>query len=192
MTQLFFVRHGPTHAKTMIGWTDLPADLSDRDQLARLDAFLPRTAHILSSDLTRTIQTADALQSRRTRLPHDPSLRELHFGDWENRTFDEVETEDPDRISEFWRNPGAVRAPGGESWRDMRARTDKAVDALTRSHNGAPLIVVAHFGVILGQVERALGLSTTDAFAQRIEPLSVTELHIENGAWRVERVNHAP
>ena len=30
MTRFWLVRHGPTHAKTMVGWTDLPADLSAR------------------------------------------------------------------------------------------------------------------------------------------------------------------
>lgn len=39
--RLWWVRHGPTHAKTFIGWTDRPADLSDTAALARLAAFLP-------------------------------------------------------------------------------------------------------------------------------------------------------
>jgi len=34
MTTLWLVRHGPTHAKAMIGWTDLPADLSDAGAIA--------------------------------------------------------------------------------------------------------------------------------------------------------------
>ncbi len=36
------------------------------------------------------------------------------------------------------------------------------------------LIVVAHFGVILTQVQRALGIPTTEAFAHKIDRLSVT------------------
>ncbi len=38
MTRFWLVRHGPTHAKAMIGWTDLVADLSDVETLARLSA----------------------------------------------------------------------------------------------------------------------------------------------------------
>ena len=30
------VRHGPTHARGLIGWSDVPADVSDRKALARL------------------------------------------------------------------------------------------------------------------------------------------------------------
>ena len=42
----------------MIGWTDLPADLSDSAALRRLSAHLPKHAPVISSDLTRAITTA--------------------------------------------------------------------------------------------------------------------------------------
>ena len=72
MTRFFWVRHGPTHAKTMVGWSDLPADLSDHVALARLSDALPRDAVVVSSDLIRAVATADAIQGGRPRLPHDP------------------------------------------------------------------------------------------------------------------------
>lgn len=192
MTQFYFVRHGPTHAKTMVGWSDLPADLSDTDALARLSDYLPADAVVVSSDLIRAAHTADALGDHRPRLPHDPALRELHFGEWELRTFTEIEAEDPERISAFWQEPGAVRAPGGESWSEMRARVDPIIDVLGATHAARPVIVVCHFGVILGQLERALQIDTTEVFGQRIDNLSVTELRITNGAWAVGAVNHRP
>ena len=130
MTTLFLVRHGPTHAKTMVGWSDVPADLSDQAAIDRLHAHLPGAATVISSDLSRTAATADALQGTRMRLPHDPDLREMHFGQWELRSFDQIEAEDPERAAAFWQQPGAVRPPGGESWHDMRARSDAAIDRL--------------------------------------------------------------
>ena len=33
---IWWVRHGPTHRKEMVGWSDVPADLSDTAALARL------------------------------------------------------------------------------------------------------------------------------------------------------------
>ena len=101
MTRFWWVRHGPTHAKTMVGWSDLPADLSDHDAIARLAAYLPQDAIIVSSDLIRAIATADAVQANRHRLPHDPSLREMHFGDWELRSHNQIETETPDLIRAY-------------------------------------------------------------------------------------------
>ena len=94
MTQFFLVRHGPTHLKSMIGWTDAPADLSDVAALSRLSAHLPQDAVVVSSDLIRAVTTADAVQGTRPRLPHDPDLRELNFGRWEQRLYTEAEAED--------------------------------------------------------------------------------------------------
>ena len=122
MQRLFLVRHGPTHAKGMIGWTDLPADLSDTKALARLDAHLPKAARIVSSDLVRTIETANAIQAERTRLAHDSDLREMHFGAWENRSFKDVSADTPDQVRAFYENPGDIAPPNGESWNMVRAR----------------------------------------------------------------------
>ncbi|MGV6850261.1 MAG: histidine phosphatase family protein [Marinibacterium sp.] len=192
MTSLYLVRHGPTHARAMVGWSDIPADLSDRAALERLNAFLPADAALVSSDLVRTMATADALQAGRTRLPHEQALREIHFGRWEMRAFAEIEAEDPELATAFWSDPGAVRAPGGESWHEMRARSDAAIDRLMAAHPDRPLVVVAHFGVILGQVERALDPAQTDIFAQRIDTLSATVLHRQADGWAVDVVNHLP
>jgi len=42
ITRFWWIRHGPTHAKGMVGWRDIPADLSDVAGLARLEAgFAP-------------------------------------------------------------------------------------------------------------------------------------------------------
>lgn len=190
VTRLWWVRHGPTHARTMIGWTDRPADLSDHAALARLAAFLPADAPVISSDLVRAVATADAVQGARPRLPHDPDLRELHFGAWEDRSFAEIDAETPDLIRAFWERPGAVRAPGGEGWHDLSARVTRAADRLLA--RGGDVIVVAHFGAILTQVERATGQTTTAVFAQPIDNLSVTRLDRDGGRWRVGPVNHRP
>lgn len=186
MTRLWLVRHGPTHAKAMIGWTDLPADLSDQAALARLAGLLP-DAPVVSSDLRRAVATADAIQGPRPRLPHDPALREIHFGRWENRTHPEAEASDPFLIRAFWDDPGHVCAPQGESWNGLCARVGAAVER--HAAGRADLIVVAHFGAILSLVQKARGQTAAQAMAQHIAPLSLTEIHIAAAGWTLARVN---
>lgn len=191
MTRLHLVRHGPTHASVMVGWSDLPADLSDTNALVRLAAHLPTRAKLVSSDLSRAAATADAIQGTRTRLPHVSGLREINFGEWELRSHHEIEAETPVLIRAYWECPGDVRPPGGESWHEVCARVDAAIDRLTEAHQGDDLIIVAHFGVILTQIQRALQLDADAAFAQRIDNLSVTELtRRPDGNWQVGRLNH--
>ena len=187
MTRFWLVRHGPTHARGMVGWTDLPADLSDTAALQRLSAHLPAGAPVISSDLSRAIATADALPGRQ-RLPHDPALREIHFGRWEMRRHDEVEAEDPALIRAFWDTPGDIRPPGGESWNDLTTRT---LAALHRLQGSAPeIIVVAHFGPILSALQHAAGITAAAVFAHRIDNLSITSLTI--APPRVLAINHRP
>jgi alpha-ribazole phosphatase len=187
MTRFHFVRHGPTHARTMVGWSDLPADLSDSAALSRLSSFLP-DAVVISSDLIRAVATADAIAGNRTRLPHDPDLREIHFGAWELQRFDEVE--DQALIRRYWEDPGEVTPPGGESWNRVSARVSDAIDRLRATCQG-DVIVVAHFGVILTQVQRALGIGAYEAMSHKIDNLSVTELTWD-GHWHVGCINHIP
>ena len=190
MTRLWWVRHGPTHAKEMIGWTDRPADLSDGAALNRLRAHLPAEAPVVSSDLSRAVATAAAIGAARC-LPPLRALREIHFGAWEGLRFAEAEARDAGLIRSFWETPGDIAAPEGESWNALAGRVNRAVDGLLAVHRG-DLIVVAHFGVILTQVQRALGLSTTQAFAQKIDPLSVTRIDCGAEGWHLHSVNHLP
>lgn len=189
MSRLFLVRHGPTHAKSMVGWSDLPADLSDTAALARLEAFLPAKAHIVSSDLSRAVETANAIQGDRNRLPHVFDLREMHFGDWELKTHTDVE--DKEHMMAFWDTPGDIRPPKGESWNEVVARVDAAIDSLLQNADGHDLVIVCHFGVIVTQIQRALRLTPYEAFGHKISNLSVTVIDTASD-WLTEHINHNP
>lgn len=192
MTRFFWVRHGPTHSRALIGRTDLPADLSDRAALDRLSAFLPTGAVVVSSDLIRAVATADALQAGRFRLPHDAALREFDFGAWEGLPAAEVAERWPVQSRAYWERPGDTAPPGGESWNAAAARVDAAVARLAAAHPGRDIVAVAHFGVILTQLRRARGCTAYEVLAERIEPLSVTCLTLAGDRWTPDRTNHRP
>ena len=194
MISWWWVRHGPTHARGMVGWRDLPADLSDQGALERLNALLPADAALVSSDLGRAIATADALTGPdRVRLPHARALREFDFGAWDGLEFAEIAARDPVLSRQFWENPGDIAAPGGESWNDVAARSGAWVDVLNRTPPARHIIAVAHFGTILTQLHRALAQTSKQTpyqtLAQRIDNLSVTRLDFDGQRWRVREVN---
>jgi alpha-ribazole phosphatase len=194
MTTWHWVRHGPTHEKSFVGWRDVPADLSDTALIDRVRAHLPDSAVMVSSDLIRSVHTADVLTATgHTRLQHEPDLREINFGIWDGMRFDAVAARDPDLSRAFWEKPGDIVAPEGESWNQTMARVSAVVDRINTSHKGAHIIAVAHFGVILTQVQRALGVSAYAAMAHKIDNISVTTIrHKSDENWEVERINHLP
>ncbi|WP_407495203.1 histidine phosphatase family protein [Pseudooceanicola sp. MF1-13] len=190
MTTFHMVRHGPTHEKNFVGWRDVPADLSDTAAIERLHNGLPSDALLISSDLSRAIQTADAISAGRTRLPHDPGLREFDFGDWDGKHFSDAAETHPELSRAFWESPGDLAAPNGESWNGVATRVAAVLDRLHDQHKGADIVVVGHFGMILTQLGLAKGETPTQSLGQKIDNLSVTTIQRHTAGWNVHLINH--
>jgi len=193
-TRLWFVRHGPTHSKAAVGWSDIPADLTDLNALARLSSHLPTQANIISSDLIRASATADAIQDGRNRLPNSATLREMNFGDWDGQLFADIAKSDPEISRKFWEFPGATAPPNGESWDDLSTRISGAIDEIVTNYGTGDIVIVGHFAAILTALQRASGMSAKAAFSFKIDNLSVTRLDYLHASksWRVHGVNHLP
>lgn len=193
MISWWWLRHGPTHEKTFVGWRDVPADLSDMAAIARLQSYLPARAALVSSDLRRATATADAVAGAgHERLPHAPALREFNFGEWDGLGFNEVTARDPELARAYWETPGSIAPPGGESWHQAARRVGAWVAAFNA--DGAPrhVIAVAHIGVIMTQIQQAGGLSAVAAIAHQIDNLSVTRLDWDGSSWATGVINHLP
>ena len=188
----WWVRHAPTHASTLAGWTDVHADLSDRARIGRLSALIPDDAAVVSSDLSRAISTADAISGPRQRLPHAEELRELNFGDWEGRATPEITDSDPEVSARFWRHPRSASPPGGEDWEQLFRRTSGYADRLSDRMPGRNIVAVAHFGTILTQIERSLPGGLHEALKYGLDHLSVTRIDRTDGKWRLINANRVP
>ena len=192
MTRFWWVRHAPTHEKSFVGWRDVPADLSDTALIGRVADHLPAGAVIVASDLQRASTTSDAIGGARHRLPDVPALREMDFGIWDGMDWRDVAARDPDLSRRFWEEPGDLRAPDGESWNDVSARVARVVDDLTLRFAGRDIVLVAHMGVIMTQIQRASGSTAYQALGHQIDNLSVTRMARNGAGWTLGAVNHLP
>lgn len=186
---VYLVRHGPTHQTAMTGWTDVPVDLSNTDQITATRALLPETGYMVSSDLQRAVKTADAIAHGFERASHDEALREFNFGDWDGLGFDIIETRSPGALQHYFEHPGETRAPNGESWNDVETRCWAALERHILRAQPQPVVIVAHMGVIMCLLRRAFGIAAYDMMAQKISPLSVSKMERRDGEWRVPFVN---
>jgi alpha-ribazole phosphatase len=192
MSVWWWVRHGPTHAKGLVGRTDMAADLSDLVAIERLHDFLPADALVISSNLIRASATADAIQGTRTRLPHSVGLQEMDFGDWETREFQDIAKTDPEISRAFWTDPSTATPPNGESWQQVADRVTFSVNQVMTEHKPQHVIAVAHVGVIMTQLQRVGKMPPASAMSFLIDNLSVTKLEFLDPDWRVLGVNHRP
>lgn len=151
---IVLLRHGETAynaQRRYQGVTDVPLSPEGRARLRKAD-FEPETVYV--TPLMRTAQTAEAL------FPHAkqivvPELREMDFGGFEGRTYDEMKN-DPAYCA--WLDSGCESAcPNGESraafcGRICRAFEQLADEALARGDE--QLVIVAHGGTQMAALSR--------------------------------------
>jgi broad specificity phosphatase PhoE len=183
--RLLLARHAPTDwnaAGRFQGQEDIALGATGKRLASLLGERLAgeRIDEIQTSDLLRARETASAVSGARRLPTHtDPRLRELHFGTWQGRTYDEVRQAYPEALPAWEADSLGVAPPGGETLAQLASRIDVFLGALTA---GATLdrtvLVVAHQGSLQVLLCLALGLSPRAHWKFRLEPAALSELNL--------------
>ena len=184
MTTVLLVRHGVAQDAEgrALGWTDRPLAAEGRVRIQELAATWsgPPPVRCWASDLLRTRETASILATRwPTVIEPEPRLREMHFGEWDGRSWTELESADGERLAAWMADWSSARTPGGERWPDLFARVEAWCEDLRAAAAGqGPLLVVGHAGSLRAVLGALLGLDAVALFKLRIERGAVTELAV--------------
>ena len=199
VTRWIFIRHAPVRAGGVIyGNTDVPADCSDAPAFAALANALPPGAVWLTSQLSRTVDTARAIGAGGYALPElaaDARFGEQDFGAWHGMSHDALAAEQADAYRRFWRAPAIHRPPGGESFMQVIARVGAALTEWTARHAGRDIVCACHGGTIRAVLAHALDLAPERALQFAADHLARTAVDYVaptpgfDGAWRVRAVN---
>ena len=153
-TRIIAIRHGETawNVDTRIqGHLDIPLNdtgLWQARQVGQALADEP-VAAIYSSDLQRAYATAQAVaQATGAPLTPERGLRERGFGDFQGRTFQQIERESPEQALRWRKRDPHYTPEGGESLVTLRDRIERTVTALAQQHVGEQVVMVAHGGVL--------------------------------------------
>ena len=153
-TRIIAIRHGETswNVDTRIqGHLDIPLSANGRWQAERLAGALKEEplAAIYASDLTRAWETAQYVgRAQGIAVTKEIGLRERGFGDFEGKTFAEIEVLLPEQ-SMRWRKRDPEFSPaGGESLVTLRSRVISAAQRLAALHPGELIAMVGHGGVM--------------------------------------------
>jgi alpha-ribazole phosphatase len=117
-------RHAVTEenlGKKYIGWHDPPLMETEHMRLAAKAPCYPKYDLIYTSDLQRCRETAAAIFPD-TQVIESPLLREIHFGYWETKTYEELKD---DYVYRKWLNDQSKPIPGGESLHEFKERLDQ-------------------------------------------------------------------
>jgi alpha-ribazole phosphatase len=156
--RIAFVRHTAVEVApgTCYGRLDLPLAATAAEDIAGVAARLAGfgATRIWSSPASRCRLLAEALAAATSTDPvFDDRLLELHLGDWEGCSWDNVPRTDIDR---WVADPLGFAAPGGEAGHTLISRVTAAFEEIA-AHPGDH-VVVTHGGPL--RVLSALGRRT--------------------------------
>lgn len=156
MSDLLLIRHGRTpwnECGRIQGHRDIGLSAAARAQLAAR-RIPPEYAHFhwYGSPLARAVETARLLGARD--LQTDARLVELHWGEWEGWTRQQLREHYGEAFAENEARGLGFRPPGGESPGELRARFRQWLAEIAATEQS--VIAVTHKGVI----QMALALAT--------------------------------
>lgn len=144
---------------------------------------------VLTSVLSRAIETADALADAIGRASRDCDLCELHPGDCDGQAWEDHADRYPSPS-----NPDLPFSAGGESLSGFDRRVRRAVSNILLRHAGKDVTVVTHSGVIEAVTLLLLGApGLADQARFRVDSLQYTSIsewqRMSDSRWRLERYN---
>jgi probable phosphomutase (TIGR03848 family) len=196
MTVFYFVRHGVTAhtGHKLSGW--IPGiHLTDEGRVqaeaaAGMLASVPFKA-IYSSPIDRAMETAAPIaRLHGLEIVQAPSLGEVEYGKWSNRTFKTlVRTKLWEKVQRY---PSGVRFPEGETLREVQTRAVEEVEIIAARHRKQIVCCVSHADVIRLLAAHYLGVHI-DLFQRlTVAPASVSVIALNDGRPLVISLNSPP
>ncbi|MDX8407382.1 MAG: alpha-ribazole phosphatase family protein [Mariprofundaceae bacterium] len=170
------LRHGEVAAE---GWafrgsTDLPLSATGWRQMRGVSASFDAFDQIATSPLQRCRLFAEELDiSNTANLITLSDMREMDFGAWENRSFDELEKEYGALLHQFWQSPVGVQPPGGEAFDAFSQRVIGCWENWIATDAGNHRLLVAHGGVIRILLAHLMDMSMS----------ALWRLHLPYASW---------
>lgn len=197
---LYLIRHGETESnreKRYQGWTESPLSAKGLRQAENAAFYLAgrQIESLFCSDLHRAFHTARVIGTSCALKPVvTPLLREIHFGQWEGLTYEEIEAAWGNKISLWLDDPFHKAAPGGETLEEVYARMQTFIEQVSAENSDCNRIAaVSHGGSIRALLFKILNLDRKSFWDIKIDNASVSLIRREEGKFKViyyNRVHH--
>lgn len=186
-TTLILVRHGVTElslSRRFAGRSDLALTTLGVEQARRTAERVERLGGgqaVISSPLLRTRQTAQQIADQ-LGLPVsvEDGLIETDYGDWDGRSFDEVQQRWPAELQRWLVDP-AARPTSGESFETVGRRVEQARDRILGRYRGDTVVLVSHVSPIKLLVRSALGAPVSAVHRMFLDAASITVIDYLDG-----------
>lgn len=183
--EIYLIRHTSPAIESGIcyGQADIPLAQSAPEEIKAVTRRIKEPlVGVFSSPLKRCTKLANALSTNPTM---DGRLRELHFGEWENKKWDDIS---PDTLESWMKNYTTIGPPGGESYVQLQKRVVEVFKGIL-SQNMQAIAIVTHAGPIRAVLSYLLNIPLEDTFKIKVDYGSISKLSINGDQQMVDYIN---
>lgn len=147
--EIYLLRHGDTGLKNRyVGSSDVSLSPRGLDVVEKSCAYLSEVNFdtCLCSPMKRCVETVSYLSSG-CLVQYLDFLKEIDFGRWEKKTFQEILLTDQLEVDNWVNSPETFSFPEGESLENFKVRVAQAANFIHKS-DGKVILIVCHGGVI--------------------------------------------
>lgn len=154
MTRLYMVRHGETDLnikKVYYGFTNVSLNKLGKTHCENVREKLCEVNFdvVVSSPLERALQSAEIISSLdRNEIISYEGLKELNFGEWENKHFKDLQVEYETEWKlwmEDWIN---FSFPQGENFKALYTRVKACIEEILLSYVDKNILLIGHEGTL--------------------------------------------
>ena len=189
MSELLFIRHGPTEwneAGRIQGRTDVSLSEAGRAEVISWILPLPyRQWRCFCSPLVRARDTAALLRLPVPEIIND--LQEMQWGTWEGYTLKTLREIDPQTFTRNEDRGLDFRPPDGESPRDVRERLGQWIGTL--SSENLPAVAVCHKGLLRAALSLATDWDMIDDPPEKLREPCAHLYEVHAGTLSVKQLN---
>ena len=168
---VYLIRHGETVLNGLyVGSTDVFLTDKGREQVVRTGKILAveQINHIYCSPMKRCLETKNLLHLNYP-MEIDENLREIDFGRWEGKSFEEITTTDQELVDNWQTSGENFCFPDGECLKTFNRRVENFSRKLLLATEER-ILVIAHGGTIRQLLCIFLGLSPEKKMIFQIRP----------------------
>ncbi|GAA3598665.1 alpha-ribazole phosphatase [Flavivirga amylovorans] len=181
--EIYIIRHTTPNIEKGICYGQSDLDLADSfpEELKTIKQQIPdsKAYHIKSSPLKRCALLANHLGSH---VLFDDRLKELDFGDWEMKAWNDISEE---ALNPWMKDFVNTKVPNGESYVDLASRVNNFFEDIIQSHDEKDLVIVSHAGPIRAFLSSVLDIPLEKSFHIKIQYGDVFHLEKESNSLKL-------
>ena len=194
MVTLILERHGQSDGnvlKIFTGHTDMALTDLGRKQVEKSAEYIARNYKIdkiYSSDLSRAIETAQAVADRTgLEIVKSDKLREMYAGKWDGKEFTYIQENFREDWETWQKDPGNSRCTGGESMKELSKRVVSELVRIAEENDGKTVFIATHATPVKVSQCHFRGWSMEEIKKLPFSAnASITVVEYDSGKWTVK------